>query len=300
MYTPRPALPTFSMPNASSKNFCARAISGTEIAIWRSLGLPGFMFHSSYAMKRQSAAAVRVFVFRPRSGRPVSSGKRVRALRRAMELSRLGNRRGFRRIGDLDHQILHGLGRAGVARDCVQGIGRLVERFTRSEPLQRTIVDLHFVRPLEDIAERVAAGMAVRTAAVAGVALGPADRDQAAHHVGHRRLEEIDLAHALSGLRLRMHRCRRKRGGPAAKHQTSQSGGQRRGYAADHGMGCDIFPHELLRKSMTMVNLFPHGGAMSGDSGAAYADIAKTRIGGDPSEGGSGSSRAKEKGTAGR
>src|SRR5215510_9610253 len=41
----------------------------------------------------------------------------------------------FRRIGNLDDQILHRLGRAAVARDRMQRAGWLVEGFARAELL---------------------------------------------------------------------------------------------------------------------------------------------------------------------
>src|SRR6185295_10814865 len=80
----------------------------------------------------------------------------------------------FGRIGDLDHQVLDGLRRAPVARDRVERPGRLVERLSRPQPLQRTVVDPDLVGPLQHVAEGMAARVPVRCAAGAGVALGAA------------------------------------------------------------------------------------------------------------------------------
>src|SRR6266581_4174270 len=87
----------------------------------------------------------------------------------------LGYRLRLGRIGDLNDQIPDRLRRAAVARDRVQRAGRLVERPARPELLQRTVADFHFVAAFEHVAEGVAAGVAVRTAAGPGIALEPAD-----------------------------------------------------------------------------------------------------------------------------
>src|SRR5262245_42402181 len=104
---------------------------------------------------------------------------------------RFGHGLRLRRIGDLDDEIFCSLARAAVARDRMQRAGCFIERLTRSQPLQRTVVDLYLVGAFQDIAESMAARMAVRSAAAAGIALDSTDSHHAAEHIGHRRREKL-------------------------------------------------------------------------------------------------------------
>src|SRR5437762_7183652 len=104
------------------------------------------------------------------------------------------------RIVHLEDQVSDLLRGARVARHRVQRAGWLVERFSRLELAYRTVVDLHLIGALEHIAERVVAGMAMRRAAVARVALCYSHLHFAVE-VGHHLLQHI--SGALSGLRLR-------------------------------------------------------------------------------------------------
>src|SRR5262245_50396159 len=81
------------------------------------------------------------------------------------------DRRGFARIRHLDHEIFEPLRRARIARHRVQRVRGLVEHLARLQRANGPVVDLHLVGAFEDVADGVAAGMAVRGTAVAGIAL---------------------------------------------------------------------------------------------------------------------------------
>jgi len=54
----------------------------------------------------------------------------------------------------------------------VQRVRRLVEHLARPQRAKRPVVDLQLGGAFEDVADGVAAGMAMRGAAIAGLALG--------------------------------------------------------------------------------------------------------------------------------
>src|SRR5262249_3579653 len=66
-----------------------------------------------------------------------------------------------------------------------------VEHLARLELADGAVVDLHLIGAVEDVADGMTAGMPVGGAAVAGIALGQADREHATGDVGHLLLEQF-------------------------------------------------------------------------------------------------------------
>jgi hypothetical protein len=89
----------------------------------------------------------------------------------------------------------------------VQRIRIFVEHLAGLERARWAIVDLDLVSAFQDVADRVAARMPMRAAAVAGIALGEPNRQVAAHDVAHLLFEQV--RGSLSRLRLRLLRQER-------------------------------------------------------------------------------------------